>query len=109
MAEFKTRIQHKHDTAANWAKATTFSPLNGEIIIYDPDTTHPYPRVKIGDGKTNVNTLPFIDDSVPAQVNAAINAKIYVQAELPPDNAPIGAIWIDTATTAISSAEGVAF
>lgn len=74
MAEFKTRIQHKHDTAENWAKATTFSPLNGEIIIYDPDATHSYPRVKIGDGKTNVNTLPFIDDSVSAQINAAINA-----------------------------------
>ena len=109
MAEFKTRIQHKHDTAENWSKATSFSPLDGEIIVYEPDATHAYPRVKIGDGKTNVNTLPFIDEGVPAQINAAINAKIYVQAALPPDNAPIGAIWIDTNTTAITSAEGVEF
>lgn len=35
--------------------------------------------------------------------------KIYVQAELPPEDAPIGALWVDTSTTAIISAEGVAF
>lgn len=35
MANVKTRIIQKHDSSANWAKATTFVPLKGEIIIYD--------------------------------------------------------------------------
>lgn len=57
--EIKTRVINKHDTEANWLKATTFIPKQGEIIVYDIDTTHTYERFKIGDGKTFVNSLPF--------------------------------------------------
>lgn len=57
--EFFTRIVHKHDTEANWDKATAFVPLAGEIIVYDKDSTHNYARVKIGDGTTKINNLPF--------------------------------------------------
>lgn len=56
----KTRFIQKHDTETNWLKATNFTPLEGEIIIYDIDYTYDYPRIKIGDGATNVNNLPFI-------------------------------------------------
>lgn len=59
----KSRIIHKHDVEANWLKATNFVPLAGEIIIYDIDATHAYERVKVGDGKTVVSSLPFIDDN----------------------------------------------
>ena len=61
MAEknIKTRIIHKHDTEENWNKATNFIPRQGEIIVYDVDATHTYERFKIGDGVTNVNSLPF--------------------------------------------------
>lgn len=65
--EFFTRIQHKHDTEANWLKATNFAPLAGEIIVYDKDDTHDYQRIKIGDGTTKINNLPFapsLDDVV---------------------------------------------
>ena len=55
-----TRIIHKHDIEANWEKAINFIPLKGEIIVYSADETYSYPRVKIGDGKTNVNSLPFV-------------------------------------------------
>ena len=41
----KTRVQNKHDTSTNWAKATTFVPLAGEVIVYDD-----LKRIKIGDG-----------------------------------------------------------
>lgn len=58
----KSRIVHKHDVAANWALATNFSPLKGEIIVYDPDENNEQPRVKVGDGETNVNDLPFVTD-----------------------------------------------
>ena len=57
-----SRIQHKHDIEANWKKATTFIPKQGELIIYDIDGNFGYERVKIGDGITNVSTLPFITD-----------------------------------------------
>ena len=56
----KARIQHKHDIEANWLKATNFIPLASEIIVYDPDENYDYPRIKIGDGKTNINALPFV-------------------------------------------------
>ena len=63
MAEkrLNTRIIHKHETEADWLLATNFIPLQGEIIIYDIDSTHNYERVKVGDGKTLVSALPFVD------------------------------------------------
>lgn len=63
----KTRIQLKSDTEANWDKAgpkegsNGFVPLSGELIVYTPDATHPFSRLKVGDGSTNVVALPFID------------------------------------------------
>lgn len=60
---FNTRIVHKHDTEANWNKATNFIPKAGELIIYDADATHTYVRIKIGDGEKTVIALPFIDDT----------------------------------------------
>lgn len=62
----KMRIQSKNDTEANWNKlgpnsSSPFVPLHGEIIIYLPDNTHDYTRLKVGDGSTNVVSLPFID------------------------------------------------
>ena len=56
---FNTRIVHKHDTEENWNKATNFIPKQGELIVYDKDSTYSYARFKIGDGVTNVNNLPF--------------------------------------------------
>ena len=61
MAEknFNARIVHKHDTEENWNKAINFIPKQGELIIYDKDSIYDYERIKIGDGVTNVNVLPF--------------------------------------------------
>ena len=53
----KTRVQNKHDTSTNWAKATTFVPLAGEIIVYDD-----LKRIKVGDGQTAVTALSFLDN-----------------------------------------------
>lgn len=57
----KTRIQLKNDTETNWNKAINFIPKQGEIIIYSADDSHPFSRLKVGDGNTTVTTLPFID------------------------------------------------
>lgn len=56
----KTRVQLKSDTETNWI-AHPIIPLAGEMIVYTPDTDHPYSRLKIGDGTTTVVNLPFID------------------------------------------------
>ncbi len=60
-ATVKTRIQLKCDTEANWNKAINFIPLKGEVIIYSTDDTHPFSRIKVGDGITTIINLPFID------------------------------------------------
>ena len=62
--QIQGRIQLKHDTQTNWEKATNFIPKAGEIIIYDKDSNYNYQRLKIGDGVTNVNLLPFLDDNL---------------------------------------------
>lgn len=54
---FQGRIVQKHDTKANWDKATNFVPLKGEIIIYDD-----LQKIKIGDGTTKVGDLTFNND-----------------------------------------------
>ena len=64
MAEKKinnVRVINKHDTEANWLKATNFIPKQGELIVYDKDSTYNYERFKIGDGSTVVSSLPFAD------------------------------------------------
>ena len=55
----KIRIQQKTDTSENWAKAVNFVPLNGELIIYSD-----LRQMKIGDGLTKVNDLPFANTQI---------------------------------------------
>lgn len=57
--EIASRIILKHDVEVNWNKAETFIPKQGEIIIYDIDSSHPYERFKLGDGTTTAINLPF--------------------------------------------------
>jgi len=63
-----TRIQLKNDTENNWNKAKAeegkdgFIPLLGEAIVYMGENGHG-PRIKIGDGETNVTELPFLEDN----------------------------------------------
>ena len=84
-----TRISHKHDTPANWAKAKAtdsspgFIPCAGEIIIYDEEDldSSVAPRVKnfkIGDGVTNVNNLHFLIDPIikPSSISNVISAQM---------------------------------
>ena len=63
----RERIQIKHDLEENWKKAVNFTPLAGELIIYDGVMENGEyivtPRIKIGDGITKVNDLPFLNTS----------------------------------------------
>ena len=55
------RVQIKGDTEANLAKATGFVPLDRELVVRKPDEKYKYPRLRMGDGKTNVNELPELN------------------------------------------------
>ena len=48
----------KKDTSINWDKAKNFIPKEHEVIIYTD-----FNAIKIGDGKTKVNDLPFVDNN----------------------------------------------
>ena len=72
----QSRIVQKHDTEANWIGKTTFVPKQGEIIVYDIDSNYNYERIKIGDGKTVVSSLPFIDDHALGQLETV---KLQIQ------------------------------
>jgi hypothetical protein len=83
--EINARIAHKHDTEANWKLATSFIPLQGELIIYDKDGSYGYERFKIGDGIHNASALPFIgvleyakSDNFPT---TGTSGRIYVATE----------------------------
>lgn len=72
--QMNSRIQHKIDTAENWSKATGFTPLKGELIIYSD-----LKKFKVGDGDTNVNELPFYQafDSIVEDENGIIHIGGY--------------------------------
>ena len=53
----KENVIIKKDSPENWAKAKNFVPKENEIIMYINQ------GMKIGDGKTTVNDLPFIDQN----------------------------------------------
>lgn len=74
----RTRLVNKHDIEANWLKAENFTPLQGELIVYDIDENYNYERIKMGDGVTNVNALPFISPQADWNQNDE-NAPDYVK------------------------------
>jgi hypothetical protein len=57
----KTRIQHKRGTSTDWTSATNFKPLDGELIVYKPSTAGGNAKLKVGDGNTLVQSLPFVE------------------------------------------------
>ena len=101
----KTRIQLKSDTEANWNKAAPkdnspgFVPLNGELIIYSADNAHPFSRLKVGDGQTNVVSLPFIDAGT-LNGDEAFLLK-YANYNSFPNTGATDKLYIDLATTNI--------
>ena len=85
----QSRIQHKHDTEANWNQTTNFIPKAGEIIIYDKDDNVDYNRIKIGDGVTDISALTLYhlthtDTNIEEIYIHSILQSIY----------PVGAIYI---------------
>lgn len=56
----KENVLIKKDTSENWSKAKNFIPKKNEIILY---TDFEPNGIKIGDGKTKVGDLPFVNSA----------------------------------------------
>ncbi len=56
----KEYVYMKSDTSENWSKAKNFIPGKNELIIY---TDFIPTGMKIGDGKTKLEDLKFIDNN----------------------------------------------
>lgn len=59
----KARVSQLHKTEAEWSKYNTWTPEAGELIVYDPDSTVKYARIKVGDGKKTLQELCFYTDA----------------------------------------------
>lgn len=57
----KARVSNLYRTEAEWNKVN-FIPYEGEFVIYAPDAVYSYARLKVGDGKTILQQLPFFTD-----------------------------------------------
>lgn len=93
----KTRIQQKHDIEANWLKSSLV-PLRGELIVYDSEYDingnelsiegtgrawrYDCARYKIGDGRTNVNNLPFLVSTGSDDPDAETTSRFYFKYAL---------------------------
>lgn len=88
MGATNARIQVKRDTKANWNAAIGFIPLAGEIIVYNDYKIKTYtveeygetvtktvliPNIKIGDGNSFVQDLPYVDTDLRDMLMAHIN------------------------------------
>ena len=57
----KARVGNLSKTEAEWDKLN-FIPLEGEFVVYLADESCRYARLKVGDGKTPLHSLPFFTD-----------------------------------------------
>lgn len=85
----KTRVKMKHGKESEWALATKFIPLIGEIIVYDVDNNHTSPRFKVGDGLTNVNNLKFVNQDELAKITTLGDELLAVKKDYVPNTRTI--------------------
>ena len=64
-----------HDTPDNWAQESVkdFVPAQGRFIVYDETDESKPSRVKIGNGKSSIADLPFMDEPVFNALKSYIN------------------------------------
>lgn len=73
---FKARIVNKNGTSAEWEKATSFVPKKGELILYTDLN-----KIKIGDGVTKVNDLPFSNDDKVSKAGDTITGDLQIKGD----------------------------
>lgn len=72
----KARIVNKNGTSAEWEKATSFVPKKGELILYTDLN-----KIKIGDGITKVNDLPFVTDNYVSKTGDTMTGALGLRVE----------------------------
>lgn len=88
LKKLKTRIINKHATAAVW-NTVDFTPLQGEVIIYDPGydstdkKTYSRERMKIGDGTHTVQELPFANELEAVVTETTKSIDVVTNVETP--------------------------
>ena len=88
LKKLSTRIINKHATAAVWNE-TNFTPLQGEIVIYDPGydskdgKTYSRERMKIGDGSHTIQELPFAHELDVAVTETATSMSVVTSVGSP--------------------------
>ena len=86
----KTRMQQKIDTSQNWAKATNFVPLKGEICIYSD--LH---RMKVGDGTSKIGELDFFETVASSTTLGSIKADAKTETDTVPARIDTdGKLWV---------------
>ena len=87
---YQARVQSKIDTSENWAKATNFVPLKGEICIYSD--LH---RMKVGDGTTKINDLDFFETVASSTTLGSIKADAKTETDTVPARIDTdGKLWV---------------
>lgn len=86
----QTRIVQKHAQETDW-DASTLVPLKSELLIYDNDENHNFPRFKVGNGTSLAKDLPFLLTN-PVFVGTKVEYETADAAGL----VPVGAIVIIT-------------
>lgn len=81
--QIKGIIIFKHKKEADW-KESSYVPDEGEQIIYDPDASHPSPRIKIGDGEQVADALPFTTAEIPTKLSEFEDDVGYLKTETDP-------------------------
>jgi hypothetical protein len=84
----KARVVHKHKTYTEWyldvydesgkLRSNPFIPLDGELIIFDPDENCIHRRKKYGDGVSNVMELPFAEEIYIGDGDMPENATVQI-------------------------------
>lgn len=82
--QIKGKIIFKHQTQYEWEESNNGGPAQyipdvGEMIIYDPDDSIPYARIKFGDGEKIVKDLPFFLDIEDLEFATIENVEDIVQ------------------------------
>ena len=73
-------VQHRRGTAADWERmGDTIIPLEGELVLEIDESEKHLHRLKIGDGETAYNSLPYIsvDSFILSQTARTVTISLF--------------------------------
>lgn len=76
----------RHDTLENWQSSNPVLKKGEMVLVYDAKATKDPVKIKIGDGSSNFNTLPYQNDVIAEAKAPTTEDKGY----------KLGKMWVDT-------------